>query len=422
MKIYINKRRISISSLFVILIVILEVNCYNLINIPARINSLYFKTLIISLGIGYCYIIFGIKKLPKMSIYLKNYILITIILITIEMLYSMIVYYLPVQSVFLFGGHYFSILLCIPILKTIQGDDDLNNLLEKINIIVVVYITLLVIQAFIYNNFGYEFLVNYFIGFRYEKVRITMGSFRGLVLCYNFFMYLTSNKKRKFHLYAIVVILIGAFYMEMIRATEIAYFLVILIIYITAKKMSIKKSVVYLAIVCGVIWYIHVGYFDLFMQNLTGNSYYNTFDTRVDAIDYYKQFFFKNPILGIGIVAPENFMAFLSVYGIDAIGSLDDIGLLGFVFKFGMVGIILYIMLVGRMLFIILKCKKCREFPLLIGILTYSVSTSISLSIFDVQRIIALPFYLCIFEHVYMQLYVGKEAYWQYNRKYYENI
>lgn len=139
-----------------------------------------------------------------------------------------------------------------------------------------------------------------------------------------------------------------------------------------------------------------IGFFgisDLFLE-FTSGSRAISYSVRMDAIRFYFGEMPKENLLGIDF--PNTFETYdilhsnlLTLLGYQYY--LDDIGILGFLVVFGVMGFIVLFLILYELIKLFIKAT--RKWLVLLPI-WYLLSTSILLSLLNVQRIVYLPFVL----------------------------
>ncbi len=238
-----------------------------------------------------------------------------------------------------------------------------------------------------------------------NRLRVALGPLTGLLVCYTFYKFL-KGYKQVVTLSVISIILISLFYVEMTRANQLAILVTLFIMWLFYKERSKKNILKYMVAFCLVLILYFGGFFDSVLNMLSVDTSVNSRAmstvARLNAIEYFSEFTKKNPLIGMGWIRPYTDRLTKIWSGPDNAYFFDDLGFLGQFFRQGILGVLVYIIMLIRMIYIIHQLRYEYNYKiLLIGIFTYICATMPSLNCFDGSRILAVPFYIAIFEYIY---------------------
>nr|WP_300652114.1 hypothetical protein [uncultured Anaerobutyricum sp.] len=212
-----------------------------------------------------------------------------------------------------------------------------------------------------------------------------------------------SNKIKKFILSVFCISYV--FVVNQSRALEICVILILLSMWLTVQS-NIRWKLISILLGCvAIVLILNSGYMANLIESLSPENvtYGGSTLTRTNALEYY--FNVKGiSLFGYGFLpATGLFMTILR--GADQSFYFEDLGLLGIIFSNGILGLILYLIPLCRMLKIyrIMKRRKAKSSMFVLGILVYNISCVISLSQFDMQRIVGYIFMICLTEYLFYQ-------------------
>ena len=410
MKNLIIRKSVILNYCFILIVMFLEVNLLRIFDmsiIPGYGENVRMFTIQISLFMIYWMIIIkqnSLRKIISNYRYVIKLIIIFLIFILIEGMYSMLLYNQSLFNVWWASYYFLSIIIILPFLDLVEKDNDVDKILNIINILIFLFIVITLIQSLIYNYLGHEILIFDSKGIRNGRVRIWLGSTIGLFTSYNMYCFMQKRKGKIFNLISLIMAIFALFYCEMTRGNEIAVIISIILMYFLSKKLDIKKFFVIVISIIVLVYCINNRIFSSFFSTLFQNSNSDMYTTgyRINSMTYFFDFWKNSPIFGMGFILPNRADLVNILYGPTGICYYDDIGVLGFLFHFGVGGIIIISITLGRMIYILVKNINIqyKHKPLLIGLLSYYIMTIPSLSIYDPQRIVMLPICLGIFEFV----------------------
>lgn len=284
------------------------------------------------------------------------------------------------------------------LITLLQNVEEINRILRFIGNVGALYSTMLIIQG-ILMRYNIAFMntddavlkIDYgstFLGFNRVKSPADFISFSILALI----VYVILHRKRA--IVSFVYMGLDLFYVVFISQTRMYIIVdVILIVIFILSRIDKVNHLLAISIlsIAGMIGFFGIS--DLFLE-FTSGSRAISYSVRMDAIRFYFGEMPKENLLGIGF--PNTFETYdilhsnlLTLLGYQYY--LDDIGILGFLVVFGVMGFIVLFLILYELIKLFIKAT--RKWLVLLPI-WYLLSTSISLSLLNVQRIVYLPFVL----------------------------
>lgn len=303
-----------------------------------------------------------------------------------------------------------AVLLFKPILDIFKRENTINNLLDSICFLMIIYMTIIIVNALTRNLSGMPLISNtYFLqvaGTRNGRMRLTLFSPFTLLIPIYAFGRLLGGSRKILHFFALILTSIALVYVEQTRMME-ATFVITCILMISLKISNIKyKIIIYLiciAILVGSLLFGNLSFYsNAFIQSFSTKSGENSVSTlnRIYEIQIAFHDWIKNPIFGTGILNKYKIEKIYNGYRL--LYNHTDLGLYGMISYMGISSVFLFIIPVNRyikMAFRIPKKKRsCTECYIYIGILSYIVVSSVTIIITDNVRIFAWPFALAILE------------------------
>lgn len=309
------------------------------------------------------------------------------------------------------GGKYLYPLLAVPFLFLFERDYGPKHLLKILNIFVLLWYILSLVQDFIYDKTGsflFEFM-DYFYGnvrIRNSSVRIGPGTFGNIMLLYNFNILLFGkniSEKR----FSLVMVVLGLYHLFVIQQTRMSILAcsigiaTLILFYGNNKKQQITRFLLIIALGIGLSC---TNYVQDFISTFTSTSieYEGSSIARDYAVTYFLSVLSENPIFGYG----WPFDASYSNIAHGALGTAytNDVGFLGLLVELGIFAIPLYVIPCIRMGFILrnTRYEKRNEFRMfLVVVLVFMAVTSITIIITDGGRCLAFPLVIALFEYYY---------------------
>lgn len=338
---------------------------------------------------------------------LSKYLMIYLVIILIEMIYSGIAYGYNIVQLLIITRKYFYVCYSYPIVYIFTMDDDMYKFTKTICWASMLLLGIKFITWYLYNFKGMTvfsgLLFQYSEGWtRNGFMRMDTGALFGIVLCVT--LYYCFVKKQL--LYWLVLAFL---YVYLIFVTQYRFQIIVTIIltaygYYCSTDSNRKKNIKLMAISFIIIAFVLFGGLDYLLNlfSLNGKDGGST-AARLLTIDHYWSLIKeKDAILGVGFLSAYTNKAFsiLRRSDIDRFW-LEDIGILGGIFTFGILSLLLY----GKLFFDSIKrtfashrirkieggddcLKKC--------VVVYMILSCTLLNIFDAQRMWCMPFYLSI--------------------------
>lgn len=296
------------------------------------------------------------------------------------------------------------------IFDNVQGFNFISNSIINVGI---VYAVLLNLQFVMYKIAGVLFLDTGVYGL---NIDMTSGGFRIakpadfisfslLFLCLRIYSHSENNILKNF-----TFVLIDFFFIIFVSQTRmyviISALLIIILLVVRSKGLLKYFVFVYSALFA----ILSIFAIPSVLNSFTTGNRSESFSIRSGEIPYYFDKIFLHKWFGIGF--PDQ-----SIYGYIVNGpystslaylynqyvsySLDDVGLLGYVATFGIIGFLILIIYIYK--FITLIRMSVDKTPIMM-ICLYLLISAITLSIFDIQRILYLPIILYISEYYVLNL------------------
>lgn len=351
---------------------------------------------------------------------LSNYLMIYLVIILIEMIYSVIAYGYNIVQLLIITRKYFYAFYSYPIVYIFTMDDDMYKFTKTIYWTSMFLLGIKFITWYLYNFKGMTvfsgLLFQYSEGWtRNGFMRMDTGALFGIVLCVT--LYYCFVKKQL--LYWLVLAFL---YIYLIFVTQYRFQLIVTIVltaygYYCSTDSNRKKNVKLMAISFIIIAFVLFGGLDYILNlfSLNGMDGGST-AARLLTIDHYWSLIKeKNAILGVGFLSAYTNKAFSILRRSDTDRFwLEDLGILGGIFTFGILSLLLY----GKLFFDSMKrtfashrirkieggddcLKKC--------VVVYMILSCILLNIFDAQRMWCMPFYLSVIYFVQNSLKTQKQ-------------
>ena len=319
---------------------------------------------------------------------------------------------------FFFACHGYFFILLYPALTIYSDKKKLYNyLINTLTIVSMVLSIIFLIQAFVYNRYQLSFL--YLSEYKlFQNVDIRKYGIRmtapGTIIIFSSlisFGQILGEKKKKLHITNFILGIAYIIFVCQTRMTTLAIILTLLLIcFFKFTKNRFGKIKVFGIFLIAIIV--------LFGPYLIDNIFESDEDAsvvaRVYAVKHYTKLFLKNPLCGIGLLPDdkEDYTTNKILRGSRGIAHITDVGYVAYTCLLGIIGILFLIMLI-KIIYQIIKNNKTKDgaYYSLITCLVYIILTCGTLSIFDTQRIVILPFIL------YVSHYIEYKNNNQYERK-----
>lgn len=348
--------------------------------------------------VSFIFLFYFILKNKKLKFFSFRRICISwTLIVIIEFIFSFIRYQQPffftlVEAIFVINP--LISMLCISQFEHSDNNEEIitNTLLQIsaiTNIVIFVAYVLFTYQGIDLLKIGDSAL------FRNDTVRINSGE----MIIYPMIMISFSRIfEKKHNLVDMVNLIFGLINIILVAKTRMVFLGIIMtaLLYIVIVKnvniiIRIMVILAFVVMSCFSIVYMD----DLLSEAGTYFSSDMGIQRRFDAIDFYSNQFFENPIFGMGLLGgSKNLINSELLYGPRGVFYRSDVGIIGFINAFGIVGLIW----VGYSIIIMLKAgkKSTKNHHLLICTL-YSLLTTVSLMFMDSGRSMYLFIMLYLF-------------------------
>lgn len=328
--------------------------------------------------------------------------------IILHCFYAYITYDEGIRDLFATARQIFNLVFFIPYIYIIHSQGGYERLLKDITIITLVLLFAKTLKALAYNFTGRLIMDSLTYGFRHDRLRSGLPAFGGIAFIYCIYKVMELPKRTKeyyIHLAIVVFMLFYEYYVNMTRMYIVAFIATLFAMVVFKKRPKGKKLLVISVAVIVIVSLYFSGVLNDFIASFSESDEElgSSTTARNDAVLYFKTITAKNPIFGMGFLAPNTPSRELIMFGPNLSASLDDIGVRNMYYHYGVLGIILAVMVLGRMLYcaVMALAAKSSHSPIILGSLVYLLCTAVSLCIFDPQRILCLPLYWAIFEYEY---------------------
>lgn len=343
----------------------------------------------------------GLKtKTKKYCVILWLYFPIMLIGLLLEYMFASYTYDESIFDSIIASINFYYIFFIPVILYTFENHNGIYSLFERLNKISMFILVIYFTAYFLYlilrlNVFG--------VPIRFNNIRLNTPFFFGILLIYNFWMFIQFKSKK--NLILAILILLFVFIMSGTRMEMLACVGGLLFCFVS-KKRSVQTQFVLMIALLVLIGILYVnGIFDSFLASFKeGSSEYLSTKIRMEAIEYFNGFFNKNPFFGMGFLrAGINNSWDTIIYGYWDKYVFSDLGLYGFILKTGFCSLLLIGIPLIRILYLFVvsqrKATANNYSALLSGLLAYFLLCQISLSFTDVQRGLVLPIIWAVFEY-----------------------
>lgn len=402
---------ISISTIIIMLIIIayiFENRCFRLINIDVDVSRSI--SVVISMSTFFILIFsVGFKKYFSEIKFIKYYLIYIMIIFYIPMfLYTNIKYNQEIIEFIKASYQYIYIFLSYPIYYILKKEGIDNRLFRYLSNIVVIGMILLIINAYLYNNYSIAFLfVNNVRRSGSNLMRVwDLSSLEAFVVLFNFYKLLSTKdrKEKVFCILKIIIIFLALIYVEQTRMMIIALILASFFMYLMKKRTNVKKVIITLILMISIIVMWNIGAFSALIDSFSLNSKYGlSTSIRLLELEHYLSIFMEKPVFGIGLVWPTISRAYDLLYGVYGTYTITDVGIFGYFASVGINALIIYGIPSMRFSIIVYRLNKQSKSSnlsiLLIGLIIFLFISSFTLLILNTSRIFIWPFYLALFEY-----------------------
>lgn len=377
-------------------------NAFNLVLLKGFTGYDYVLTFLIGIVVSYFVVNSSYWRVNSISKEFKKYYKSVVLSILILAIYTVLTYRL--QSVYLtlrVVSQYILMIWAVPIFYVMKRDGSISRIMETINILAVAWCVLILTQSFYYNMTGrtlFGFVDASTSGIRNDTLRITTGCLSNVALIYCFWKFFNGKlKKNIYYVISFVILCSAMLYVAQSRAytVVIACTLSAMVLFDTNNQRKFIRKILFVGLIACLAFGTD------FIQ-----SYYNSIFTKYEisvsartyAYGYYWSVFLKNPIFGFGLLKDQ--ANYGSIYsGPLRMAFLDDVGVVG---QLAMLGVFFIPIVIGFYVLLFrlyFRAKKIHgKNTLLIGLLTYMVLTSLTLMVFDQQRVCIVAPIIALFE------------------------
>lgn len=348
--------------------------------------------------------------------FLRRYCIYIIIVFLVIFIYTLIKY--PAQELkttYLSSNNILVMLWAMPLVLFMKDIDGFHRFARKLNWILLIWLSLIMIQGILYNVAGVMILdfKEYFVGdisTRNNQIRIGIGAVANAVILYDFDVWFTKKIKKTG--LPFIVFCIGMFDVVFIQQTRMyiialaAGISVTLLVGSKGKKAKIRNILILFSIV-GVLYFSNavsdmIASFDV-NSELGGST-----ENRLREFYYYLNYFCNHPLVGMGGLSDSVKGTFSSiVHGPLGWFYLDDIGYIGTLANGGILLSLIYVIFFVHSIKIIkvLKRKnKIFQYSYFIAILIFIFIADFSLTFFLSQKVsLILPIMVALGELIYIE-------------------
>ncbi len=343
------------------------------------------------------------KSIWSMSHEYRKYLMLSILSVMVLAFFTTVKY--PSQALQLTArviSQYLLIVWAVPIFYIMKKDGTEYKILDLVCAISVVWCGLILLQSFYYSYTGgtlFVFIGRMSLGIRNENLRITVGPFANFAIIYCFWkLYFGKIRRNILYLISLTILLLANIFVQQSRAGTIVIVITVIVMilmeknsaYSILRKGAIITGIVLFAILSDFIQNYVVAIFTKYEISVTARTY---------AYDYFWSVFKSNPIFGFGFVKSSEAYGTV-LHGPLGLAYTDDVGFVGQLAVLGIFSLVIVLGIYTMLMKQIVKIRKktgCWD-CLLVGIYAYLISSSITLIVFDQQRICLLPIIVALFE------------------------
>lgn len=333
----------------------------------------------------------------------RKYLMLSILSVMVLAFFTTVKY--PSQALQLTArviSQYLLIVWAVPIFYIMKKDGTEYKILDIVCAISVVWCGLILLQSFYYSYTGgtlFAFIGRMSLGIRNENLRITVGPFANFAIIYCFWkLYFGKIRRNILYLISLTILLLANIFVQQSRAGTIVIVITVIVMilmeknsaYSILRKGAIITGIVLFAILSDFIQNYVVAIFTKYEISVTARTY---------AYDYFWSVFKSNPIFGFGFVKSSEAYGTV-LHGPLGLAYTDDVGFVGQLAVLGIFSLVIVLGIYTMLMKQIVKIRKktgCWD-CLLVGIYAYLISSSITLIVFDQQRICLLPIIVALFE------------------------
>lgn len=343
--------------------------------------------------------------------FLNKYCLIYTFAIIVIFLYSLIAYKYKITDLISNAAAYLFVYMAYPIAYVFNKKGNMNNLMQKVSVLVIVMLAIKAYAWYLYNYKGVTISQSLIFEFgRWDRTgtgdqRINAGYLVGLsivfLLCYQ-----GKSMKRIASLVSAFFIILFIIYITAFRSQIIAtFFTCIVIFYLLAgsnKRVLFRRLTIFGVLVVMVTSRSFYDFINSFMIN--GSYIGQSTLIRLNALKHYANLFVDRfAFLGLGLIGKGSANAYeLMIPSYGGVFWLEDLGIIGGFFRYGIFAFFLYGYIFYHAIKICLQLRNCKtqNRAIVFGITFYMILSCLAMNMFDGQRILDVPFYLAIIAYM----------------------
>lgn len=359
----------------------------------------------------------GCPKIKKRQMrFLRRYCVYIIMVFLVIFIYTLIKY--PAQELkttYLSSNNILVMLWAMSMFFFMKDIDGFHRFVRKLNWILLIWLSLIMIQGILYNATGVMILdfKEYFVGdvsTRNNQIRMSIGAVANSIILYDFDVWFTKKVKKTG--LPFIVFCIGMFDVVFIQQTRMyiialaAGISVTLLVGSKGKKTKIRNVLILISIVV-------VLYFSNAISNMIASFDVNSqlggsTENRLRELYYYLNYFYNHPLVGMGGLSDSVKGTFSSiVHGPFGWFYLDDIGYIGTLANGGILLVLIYVIFFVRSIKIIklLKRKnKIFQYSYFIAMIIFIFISNFSLTFLLSQKVsLILPIMVALGELIYIE-------------------
>lgn len=413
------KIKISTSPYYycVLAMIIMDTGYFALLNIPYLSNTNNIRAIILAAGIFLTFNSFVNKhifnSIKPYTNYYNMFMLYLFLFFVIHTLYGYIHYDQKLLSIINVSSYLGLFLLMYPILFVFIRSNGYEHLMDVATGLTAVFLLIKTLRALAFNLIGIDFLPHLENTIRSGRLRQDLVPVGGVVFVYCLSRLIGENiEKNKRYKYIAVLLLMAfyLFYTNMTRMYIISFALVAIAMILFKSRPKNKQILVIAVMLLLAAAFYFSGLFAQFMETFSpeNEELGGSAIARDLSNEYFKNIANENKLFGMGFlsVSGSNYYIFFGPMGTFY---LDDLGIRNMYYHYGILGIILVAASLGRMLYITIQLvtHNYSKKLFLVGTVVYIISSSVSLCIYDGQRLFSLILFWAIIEYDYYQYFIS---------------
>lgn len=285
---------------------------------------------------------------------------------------------------------------------------DANKMMKFLINSTTIAAALLLVQSVAYNLSGIQFLKVY--GFTYGKINLLIRNDNVRLLgseLIGFMAFLSAGKafdytepgKKTMYWVNIVVVTAYVLYTTQTRSMSLILIVILIVMLLrfgprkkVAKVITFFLAIVFLGLAADSIYSGITSTFSLITERQDYSLYH-----RADAYQYYLKTGLAHPFTGIGLLPDQtvDVRNYRIVHGnLGSVYGYSDVGIVGVLGKLGVTGVLFYLF----PLFRIWKQYRKWKDPVLLSIFLAYASSTLTLSLFDAERLMVFTLFLAVSE------------------------